>query len=233
MDLYSCDKISKCKKYYEGKCPIQDKELAPFCMKFFKINELQNYALLTDSQKLHRDLRLDKDGTDRDKFNRLKEIEKNIVSFVEKGKNLYIYSTIPGNGKSSWSLRLLNAYFNCIWYSSELKCKGLFINVPRFLLNLKDNISQKIEEIQYIKDNILNADVVIWDDIGTKGFTPFEMENILSMVNARLDLGKANIYTSNLDSETLKQTVGDRLFSRIYNMSEVIEFKGMDKRGLF
>ena len=82
------------------------------------------------------------------------------------------------------------------------------------------------------KENVLKADLIIWDEIGSKGLTQFEHENILSYINARIDSNKSNIYTSNLTDTELHTAIGDRLASRICNLSYNYEFKGMDKRGL-
>ena len=97
---------------------------------------------------------------------------------------------------------------------------------------LKDNISEKSDYISHIKENILDADLVIWDDIATKSATTFEHENMLSIIDTRVLNNKSNIYTSNLGCNELHSFVGDRLFSRIYRESLAIEFKGKDKRGI-
>lgn len=232
MDINNCPFKNKCKKYKDKECPSQNEELTPFCLKLFKVNQLQELALLTDKQKEYMPLLLDEDKCDLVAFKQLKDIESNIESFIEEGKNIYIYSYQVGNGKTSWALRLLNSYIEKIWYKSDLTCKCLFINVPKFLLNLKDNITQKLEYITYIKENVLKANLVIWDDIATKGFTEFEMENLLNIINNRIDGGKSNIYTSNLAGDALREAVGDRLYSRVYNYSQLIRFVGKDKRGL-
>ena len=113
-----------------------------------------------------------------------------------------------------------------------MECKALFINVPKFLLSIKDNISNKNEYVEYIKNNVLEADLVVWDEVGTKGLTQFEHENLLSLINMRIDMNKSNIYTSNMRPDELKELIGDRLYSRIVKLSTEIEFKGQDKRGL-
>ena len=227
-----CSFRNSCKKWKEKQCPAQDTSLPQFCAKLFKIDKLQENALLTDKQREHISLRIDSDGSDREAFIRLKQIEQDIETYISEGNNLYIFSKNTGNGKSSWMLRLLNAYFNKIWYKSDIVCRGMFINVPKFLISLRDNISQKSEYIQKIKENALTADVIIWDDIATKGFTTFEMENIYNIINNRLDEGKANFYTSNLIGQALLDAMGDRLYSRVMNASEIIEFVGKDKRGI-
>ncbi len=204
-----------------------------FCVKQFKLNNLYDYALLTMKQRKRIELLLDSDESDKDNFDYLSTIEKNIQTFVNRGGNLYIHSSVTGNGKTSWALRLVQAYLDKIWFGASLEeCRALFINVPRYLLAIKDNISQKSNYVQYIKAWVLHADIVIWDEVGTKGLTQFEHENILNLINARIDLGKANIYTSNLDKEELHQVVGDRLYSRIVLLSDEVELLGADKRSL-
>ena len=88
------------------------------------------------------------------------------------------------------------------------------------------------EGSEHIKENVLTADLVIWDEIGTKEFTQFEHENILNLINARIDAGKSNIYTSNLSVDELRDAVGDRLYSRIILCSNDVPFVGLDKRAI-
>jgi DNA replication protein DnaC len=194
------------------------------------MDSLYSAALMTESQKQHITLNVDQDGTDLEQFKQLAAIEQNIVKFVQEGKNLYLHSANCGNGKSSWSLRLAEAYFNKIWARSEAKCRVLFISVPRFLLALKDNITVKSSYIDYIKDNVLEADLVIWDDIAAKMGSEFELTHLISIIDNRIALGKSNIYTSNLNRQQLYTALGERLTSRIANMSIDIELFGADKR---
>lgn len=220
-----------CNRYLSNSnCSCADDNI--FCSKLFKLDKLYNESLLSKSQRNRQTLFIDSDGSDRESFLRLKEIEKNIVNWVDKGNNLYIYSNICGNGKTSWAVRLLSSYLESIWYRSDLVCKALFINVPRFLIALKNNISEKDEYASHIKANVLKADLVVWDDIAIKTATTYEMENLLSIIDNRLNNLKSNIYTSNLFGQDLNEKLGERLYSRIVNLSEVIEFVGQDKRGL-
>lgn len=203
-----------------------------FCMRKYKMDFLYEQSLLTEKQREKISLYIDNDGSDLEAFENLKSIQDNILDFVNKGDNLYIHSHICGNGKTSWAIRLLQVYLDKIWVKSPLVCRVLFIHVPKFLLALKDDISVKSEYIKQIKDNVLDADLVVWDEVGVKSLTNFEHENILNLINARINSGKSNIYTSNLSNEELHVAVGDRLYSRIVNYSLEIELKGADKRKL-
>ena len=224
-----CFTSDRCKKFITGNCSLDSDS---FCIKLFKLDYLFNESLLTDKQRKYVALRIDADGTDREEFNRLKSIETDIENFVKDGKSLYIYSFICGNGKTAWSIRLIQAYLNSIWHKCDLNCKALFINVPRILLSLKDSISNQNDYVEHIKNNILSADIVVWDEIGTKAVTQFEHEHLLSLINARIDSSKCQIFTSNLQPHELREVVGERLYSRVINSSEIIQLNGADKRGL-
>lgn len=228
--LNSCDCYVRetCKKWIEGTCPNSDE----FCIKLFKINELFKNSLLSEKQMLYQELRLDNTRQDRDAFLLLKDIQNNIVSFVDKGGSLYLYSPMTGNGKTSWAIRLMQAYILGIWYNSPLTSRTLFINIPRYLIELKNSISSPSEYIDRISDNILTADLIVFDDIGTKVGTDYEIEHLMSAINTRIECGKSNIYTSNVFPSNLADMVGARLASRIIGGSTVIEFKEDDKRGV-
>lgn len=221
--------MSECYLIYNCNGKDCDKD---FCQRKYKMDSLYSAALMSEHQKKHVTLRVDEDGTDLEQFKQLATIEQDIANFIKDGKNLYLHSAIPGNGKSSWSLRLAEAYFNKIWARTEIKCRVLFISVPRFLLAIKDNISVKSSYVEYIKENVLEADLVIWDDLGSKIGSEFELSHLLSLIDNRLVLGKSNIYTSNLNRQQLYSAIGERLASRVANMSIDIELFGSDKRVL-
>lgn len=225
-----CYLKDKCWKYHN--CDAECKHSNIYCPKLFRTDFLFNESLLSEKQRKYLPLRIDEDGTDRDAFNQLKIIETNIEQFVETGANLYLHSARCGNGKTAWALRLVQCYIDKIWHKSDLKCRTLFINVPRFLLALKDSISNNNEYVNHIKKNILIADLVVFDEIATKGLSTFEHEHILSLINTRIDMNKSNIYTSNVSGLELKEKLGERLYSRIVNLSTDIELFGSDKRGI-
>ena len=215
-----------CKKYTNNLCTEQ------FCVRLYKIDELYNKALLTKEQRIPLRLRLDNNRIDEAPYTKLKSYQKNIIDFVNEGINLYIFSNTTGNGKTSWAIKLLQAYIHKIWASSDLTCRVLFINVPNFMRELKLNISQKSDYIKHINDNVLNADIVVWDDIATKGTSEFEHEQLISIIDTRMNNKKSNIFTSNINPQDLPNMLGARLASRIIGLSECIPFNGYDKRGV-
>lgn len=220
----------RCWKY--NNMSMECQKSPTYCPKLFKIDYLYNEALLSDRQRTHTPLRIDDDGTDREQFRQLKFIEDNIEEFVSSGHHLYLHSQGCGNGKTEWSIRLMQAYVGRIWHKSDLTCKVLFVHVPRYLVELKNSFSEKSDYVDHIKSCILKADLVVFDEIATKAGTQFELEILLSLINTRIDMGKSNVYTSNVSGQDLKEKIGDRLYSRIVNMSTNVELFGKDKRSL-
>lgn len=221
------ENLKNCLSFHDCNHKDCDKD---FCLRKYKLDYLYESSLLAPSQRKVIDILVDEDGTDLEEFKQLAQIQKEIENFVAEGKNLYLHSSNCGNSKTTWTVRLIQAYFDKIWYKTPLTCKALFIGVPRFLLALKDNISAKSDYITYIKDNIMNADLVVWDDLGAKIASEFELNHLLSLIDGRIALGKSNIYTTNLNPQEITVALGERLSSRVCQYSIDIEFHGADKR---
>jgi len=220
--------MAKCWLYNNCNHKDCDKD---FCLRRYKLNSLYDAALISDAQRKHITLYIDQDATDLEEFRTLADIEKNILSFVESGQNLYIHSSNCGNGKTSWSLRLVEAYMNRIWPGADLGCHALFISVPKFLASLKDNISNRNEYAIYIREQAINAELVVWDDIAAKSGSDYDMDQLLRLIDDRCANKKANIFTSNLNAREIETALGSRLASRICRSSLDVEFHGADKRG--
>lgn len=226
-----CIYRSSCKK---KDCDIWQDITNNFCMRYFKIDKILDNAMLSPKQRKDIKLVLDSDKSDYNSYATLNKFKESIMNNIEDNVNLYIYSEITGNGKTSWAIKLLTEYVKKNWINIQINSRPvLFINVPQYLLELKLNIRSQSEYVQIVQDNFLKADLIVWDDIGTKTANDFELEYLLSMIDNRQRLErKVDIYTSNIIPTELQKYVGDRLASRILNTSQLIEFKGQDKRGL-
>lgn len=226
----SCYLSNNCKKFKTGKCNEEE-----FCVRRYKEDKIFDLGLIDMSMRTQPDpvvFKLDPDSESKLFSEDVPQMERGIEEFVSKGTNMFFYSSMCGNGKTMTALRLCRAYVDRVWISSDIGCRALFINVPRFLIELKANISKKSEYIESIFKYVMDADLVVWDDIGSKGGTEFEIENMLSIINSRIDRKKSNIYTSNISPNDLESVVGKRLASRIGMSEIIIQFNGYDKRGV-
>lgn len=170
------------------------------------------------------------DVEDKQAYNRLACIKKDIFDFVSSGSNLIIASKHTGNGKTSWAIKILLKYFDEVWSGNGFRVRGLFVHVPTLLLQLKD-FNNPLSN-QY-KQDLLNADLVVWDDICSVSISEYDYSQLLLYLENRLFNEKSNIFTSNIDNkEDFNDALGAKLTSRIWNTSELIIFKGTDKRAL-
>lgn len=225
-DLSECYLTDGCKKFDEDKCN------GSFCIRLYKLNFLYEYSMIPKNLRTPIKLRLDANRIDEAAYTTLNEHLSKISEFVNTGNNLYIYSQITGNGKTSWAIKLLQAYLNKIWTGSELTCKVLFINVPKYLRELKINITEHSDYIAHINHFVKDADIVVWDDIATKSSSEYETEQLMAIIDDRINASKSNIFTSNILPEELTDFIGPRLTSRIVGSSEAVQFLGSDKRGV-
>ena len=170
---------------------------------------------------------------DLEAFQQLSGIKDNMISFVEAGRDLYIYSKNSGNGKTTWASRLMLKYFDGIWSGNGFECKGLFIHTPSFLLRIKAAFGKEDIKLNKLITLLSKVYLVIWDDIIVTDIKNYDYSVLLSFINIRNNYNLSNIYTSNLNGDELMEKLGERLFSRIYEKSCKIEFKGANRRGDF
>ena len=195
------------------------------CIRYSEMKYLMDNSGIPKNRQYPQELIADVDLA---QYKQLASIKSNIVDFVESGSNLFICSANTGNGKTSWAIKLMLRYFNDIWAGNGFKVRGLFVNVPTLLLQLK-NFSNPLSE-EY-KQNLMDVDLVIWDEIASSSISSYDYGNLLMFLDYRIAEGKSNIFTSNAtSSEELEKNVGSKLSSRIWNTSTVVQFNGKDRR---
>lgn len=209
---------------YKSVCEIECKNL---CIRYATMKYLLSKSGIPQSQQtIHR---LVPDECDVSAFETLANIQMNILDFVDNGELLYLHSKQVGNGKTTWTIKLMLQYFNEIWYTSGFNQKGLFINVPSFLNKAKLVISKPDEEFDKLRSKIPDIDLVIFDDITATKMSNYDYTTLLSYIDQRIFNGKSTIFTGNYSPNDLSDIVGDRLASRICS-GITIELKGKDMR---
>lgn len=198
-----------------------------YCTNCIRYSEMK-YLMKNSGLPKNRQHPIALDGSrDPQAFKLLAEIKDDIVNFVDNGESLYIFSEFTGNGKTSWAIKLLLKYFDSIWAGNGFRVRGYFQHVPMLFNMLKDFDKNH----DALKRTLENADLIIWDDIASTKLSDFDRQQLLLFIDQRIANGFANIYTGNITSkQALENAVGDRLASRIWNMSTLVEFKGKDRR---
>lgn len=207
-----------------------DKELCnTACPLFFQFFHLVNLANIPIPLQYPHNLKLEP-GKDANEYKFLKEIQSDITNWVQEGNNLYLFSEYPGNGKTTWAIKLMLSYFYNIMDHNGDKCRGLFINVEQFLLETKKSITDRNQRLKEMEKLIPTVDLVIWDDFGNRSLSEYDFSLLYTYINERLNNGKSNIYTSNRIDEELAKNVGWRVTDRVLNTSDVLEFINPSQR---
>lgn len=199
------------------------------CTVYTQMKWQMNHSGLPEAKQRPITLYLTDDNSgDKKAFYRLAEIRKNIVEFVEQGKNLYICSNWTGNGKTSWAIKMLHTYFHHTAVGNYDNLKGMFVSTADLLIKLKDFNNPLPKSY---RDNLVNVDLVIWDDIALTNMSQYDYTQFYNIIDKRILAEKSNIFTTNCtDIKKLAELIGAKNASRIYYTSEVIELKGKDMR---
>ena len=196
------------------------------CIRYSEMKYLMEQSGLPKSKQIP--VPLKPDDCDYEAFTQLNNTKDAIHLFVNSGCNLLICGSV-GNGKTSWAIKLLLKYFDKVWLGNGFRTRGLFVHVPTLLLQLKDFNYPLTHEY---KENLLNADLVVWDEIGGDyGISGFDFSQLIMYIDNRILNNKSNIFTSNLETyEEFKAKLGERLASRVYSFSDKITLRGKDRR---
>ena len=200
------------------------------CIRYAEMTYLINHSGLPNN--LIKKTNLTPDKVDLDAFLYLADIKDDIENFVQNGKNLYIYSTNTGNGKTTWLSKLLKSYFNKIWAGNGFRTRGYYIDLPTFFIELKEAINNPNEDLNELKEFLKTVELLCIDGISPITLSEFELNYLMYIVDYRINNGLSTIYGSNLDENGLLRFFGTRLKSRIFNNSKIIRFQGIDRRGL-
>lgn len=82
-------------------------------------------------------------GEDLEAFTKLDNYKNDVLSMVDEGRGLYIWGKSTGNGKTSWACKIMSYFFRKIAFNTGLENEGLYIFLPTFLEDLRDNYDNK------------------------------------------------------------------------------------------
>lgn len=149
-------------------------------------------------------------------------------------KGIYLNGSF-GSGKSY----IVNAILN------ELSKRGstcVSVYYPLLLKKLKDAFNDKTGLYSEIYDELVNADVLLIDDIGAENNTPWARDEVLgSILQSRMDNEKITFFTSNFNLNELESHLSEtsvstdkikarRIIERIKQLTVSISLIGENRR---
>ncbi|MDI3311558.1 MAG: ATP-binding protein [Thermoanaerobacterium sp.] len=160
----------------------------------------------------------------RENIKSIVEVAKDFINYFDEEKESLFFYGDSGLGKTFLS--------HCV--AKELLDKGkvvLYRTAPDLVEGLRLNKLNSDNDSYYEYTDLLReCDLLIIDDLGTEPITPFSLQEIFSIVNARLLANKKFIISTNLPLSEVMNIYPERLCSRILGNFKLLNFYGEDIR---
>ncbi len=146
-----------------------------------------------------------------------------VKNFSSKKESLLFYGA-SGLGKTYFSSAIANALLDegySVSYQSA---------VMLFPLLQQKAFGKNPEEYEELLKDLLSADLLILDDLGTEMITNFTVPEFFKILNGRLNAEKPMIISTNLDMKEISRIYSERISSRIQGAFTPCLFVGDDLR---
>jgi DNA replication protein DnaC len=130
---------------------------------------------------------------------------------LAEGRGLWFVGGV-GTGKTTLAMLVSKA-------AMEADHTVAIYSLPRLLAMLRDTYDDDAEfSLSELIDRLCAVDLLHIDDVGAEQTSAWVLEQLYTIVNTRYEDGRALVLTTNLDDEELKQQIGERTVSRIYEL---------------
>ncbi len=162
-----------------------------------------------------------------------------VEAFPNVPRGLLIIGTC-GVGKTHLCVAILKALIQ------EKRITGRFIDETELLRRLQYSYGPGSAETESeVLSPLRDVELLVWDDLGTGRATEWVGETIRTILNHRYTYNKQTVLSTNWllkppaerpfgsqgpGMQTLAERIGQRLFSRIMEMCEIVEIEGPDAR---
>ena len=139
------------------------------------------------------------------------------------GRGLWFFGSV-GTGKTTLAMLVsrhaLDAGHSVAIYS-----------LPRLLAEIRTTFGDE-HGTSYVDllDRLTSVDLLHIDDVGAEKTSPWVLEQLYAIVNARYEDERSVVITTNLERDELAEQINERTVSRLEEMCEVLPLWGADAR---
>jgi DNA replication protein DnaC len=142
---------------------------------------------------------------------------------IDRGRGIWLFGDV-GTGKTTLAMVVAKA-------ALEHGRSVAIYSLPRLLNEIRRTYDEGSDS-SYVQllDRLAEVDLLHVDDLGAEKSSPWVLEQLYAIVNARYEGEKSMVITTNLDREALVDQITERTVSRLEEMCDVIPVFGADHR---
>lgn len=131
---------------------------------------------------------------------------RNLAARIEEGRGIWFVGDV-GTGKTTLAMIVSGAALDA-GYSTAI------YSLPRLLNLIRDEIGTENSLLDLL-DRLSSVDLLHIDDLGAQHTTPWRLEQLYSIVDARYQSGKAIVATTNLMPPQLAEQMGRQVLTTV------------------
>jgi DNA replication protein DnaC len=148
---------------------------------------------------------------------------RDLDTHIRGGHGLWLFGDV-GTGKTTLAMLVAKA-------ALEAGHSVAIYSLPRLLNEIRRTYDEGSDS-SYVEllDRLEEVDLLHVDDLGAEKSSPWVLEQLYAIVNARYEAERAMVITTNLDRDALVDQITERTVSRLEEMCDVIPVYGADHR---
>jgi DNA replication protein DnaC len=157
----------------------------------------------------------------------VRDFTRRIDQQLDSGRGLWLFGGV-GTGKTTLAMIVSRQ-------ALEAGRSVAIYSLPRLLAELRRTFDDDAQHsYTELLDRLATVDLLHIDDVGAEQSSPWVLEQLYALVNARYEEERSVILTTNIEQrEDLVEQIGERTVSRLQEMCELIPLFGDDARATY
>ena len=141
----------------------------------------------------------------------VRRFSREVAERLDAGRGLWSTGDV-GTGKTTLAMLISKA-------AMEADRTVAIYSLPRLLAMLRETYDDDAPySLNDLIDRLCAVDLLHVDDVGAEQSSSWVLEQLYTIVNTRYEDGRAVLLTTNLDDAALRDQIGERTVSRLYEM---------------
>ena len=157
----------------------------------------------------------------------VRDFARRIDEHLDSGRGLWIFGGV-GTGKTTLAMIVSRQ-------ALEAGRSVAIYSLPRLLAELRRTFDDDAQHsYTELLDRLAGVDLLHIDDVGAVQSSPWVLEQLYALINARYEEERSVILTTNIEQrEDLVDQIGERTVSRLQEMCDLIPLFGDDARATY